>query len=147
MSRTRRSLHWIALGLMAALAMPLLTGAGAARANSLTTITIPALGGGIPSSSLTYSGPPRADVRLPTGYNPKRAYPLILLLPGFTNTYTILGPSMLDAQQVLSGLQAIVISPEGESGWYMDWYNNGRHGAPEWESYILDEVIPQILAR
>ena len=83
----------------------------------------------------------------PTGYNPSKRYPLIVLLPGFSNTYAILGPSMLDAQKVLAGLQAIVVSPEGETGWYADWYNNGAYGTPEWESYILDEAIPQIVQR
>jgi S-formylglutathione hydrolase FrmB len=120
---------------------------GVARANQLVTITIPARHGEIPSKWLTYPGPPRADVLLPTGYNRKRAYPLIVLLPGFSNTYAILGPGELDAQPILAGLQAIVVSPEGEVGWYADWYNNGAYGTPQWESYELDEAIPQILKR
>jgi S-formylglutathione hydrolase FrmB len=121
--------------------------AGAARANELVTITIPDRHGEIPSRWLTYRGAPRADVLLPTGYNPRTRYPLIVLLPGFSNTYAILGPSMLDAQPVLSDLQAIVVSPDGETGWYADWFNNGAYGTPEWESYVLDEVLPQIQQR
>lgn len=119
----------------------------AARANQLITITIPDRHGEIPAKWLTYPGSPRADVLLPDRYNPRKRYPLIVLLPGFSNTYAILGPSMLDAQKVLAGLQAIVVSPEGETGWYADWFNNGAYGTPEWESYILDEAIPQILRR
>jgi S-formylglutathione hydrolase FrmB len=121
--------------------------APAVRANQLVTITLPDRHAEIPSKWLTYPGPPRADVLLPDRYNRKRAYPLIVLLPGFSNTYAILGPSMLDAQKVLAGLQAIVVAPEGETGWYADWYNNGVYGTPEWESYILDEAIPQIVQR
>jgi S-formylglutathione hydrolase FrmB len=121
--------------------------ASVAHANQLVTITIPDRHGEIPSKWLTYPGEPRADVLLPTGYDPKRAYPLIVLLPGFSNTYAILGPGMLDAQPILAGLQAIVVSPEGEVGWYADWYNNGAYGTPEWESYELDEAIPQIVQR
>ncbi len=132
---------WLAVG------AALVAGAGAARANQLVTITLPDRHHEIPAKWLTYPGPPRADVLLPTGYNPKRAYPLIVLLPGFSNTYAILGPGMLDAQHVLAGLQAIVVSPEGEVGWYADWFNNGAYGTPEWESYILDEAIPQIIQR
>jgi S-formylglutathione hydrolase FrmB len=127
-------------------AMVLGTG-GVARANQLVTITVPDLHGEIPAKWLTYPGPPRADVLLPDHYSPRKRYPLITLLPGFSNTYTILGPSMLDAQHVLAGLQAIVVAPEGETGWYTDWFNNGAYGTPHWESYILDEVIPQILRR
>lgn len=120
---------------------------GVARANQLVTIRLPDRHGEIPSKYLTYPGPPRADVLLPDGFNPSRRYPLIVLLPGFSNTYAILGPSMLDAQKVLAGLPAIVVSPEGEVGWYADWYNNGAYGTPRWESYVLDEAIPQILQR
>lgn len=118
-----------------------------ARANQLVTITLPDRHGEIPAKWLTYPGPPRADVLLPTGYTPGARYPLIVLLPGFSNTYAILDSSMLAAQRVLAGLRAIVVAPEGETGWYADWYNNGAYGTPEWESYILDEAIPQVLAR
>ncbi len=118
-----------------------------ARANELTTITLPDRHHEIPSRWLTYPGPPRADVLLPDGYRPHKRYPLIVLLPGFSNTYAVLGPDMLDAKKVLAGLRAIVVSPEGEVGWYTDWYNNGAYGTPEWESYILDEAIPQIRRR
>jgi S-formylglutathione hydrolase FrmB len=122
-------------------------GACVARANTLVTITLPDRRGEIPSKWLTYPGQPRADVLLPDGYSPHKRYPLIVLLPGFSNTYAILGPGMLDAQQVLAGLQAIVVAPEGETGWYADWFNNGAYGTPQWESYILDEAVPQILQR
>ena len=132
---------------VAAAFITLCGGAVAARANELVTITLPDRNHEIPSHYLTYAGPPRAGVLLPDGYDPNKAYPLLVLLPGFSNTYAILGPGMLDAQRVLKGLQAIVVSPEGEVGWYTDWYNNGVYGTPEWESYILDEALPQILDR
>jgi S-formylglutathione hydrolase FrmB len=120
---------------------------GAARASQLVTITLPDRHQEIPAKYLTYPGLPRADVLLPDNYNTRRRYPLIVLLPGFSNTYAILGPGMLDAQHVVPGLQAIVVSPEGEVGWYADWFNNGAYGTPRWESYILDEAIPQIVQR
>jgi S-formylglutathione hydrolase FrmB len=137
----------LTIALLATVAATMFLGAGVARANKLVTITLPDPRGRIPSSSLTYPGPPRADVLLPDGYDPRKAYPLIVLLPGFGNTYAILGPDMLDAQRVLAGLQAIVVAPEGATGWYTDWFNNGAYGTPQWESYILDEAIPQIVRR
>src|SRR5260221_3573335 len=140
--------RWMLIACLAIVAVAaFLAGAAVASANQLVTITLPDRHGEIPSRYLTYSGPPRADVLLPDRFNPARRYPLIVLLPGFSNTYAILGPSMLDAQKVLAGLQAIVVAPEGETGWYADWYNNGAYGTPEWESYILDEAIPQIVQR
>jgi esterase/lipase superfamily enzyme len=141
---------WRSVTVLAALAAVLgaaLSLASPARANQLVTITLPDRHGEIPSKWLTYSGQPRADVLLPDDYSIRKRYPLIVLLPGFGNTYAILGPGMLDAQKVLAGLQAIVVSPEGEEGWYADWYNNDAYGTPKWESYILDEAIPQIVKR
>jgi S-formylglutathione hydrolase FrmB len=129
------------------LAVVALWGAPGAQANKLVTITLPDRHGEIPSQWLTYPGKPRADVLLPDGYDRRRAYPLIVLLPGFSNTHAILEPGMLDAKKVLAGLQAIVVSPDGETGWYADWYNNGAYGTPQWESYILDEALPQIRGR
>jgi S-formylglutathione hydrolase FrmB len=142
----QRSHLGVALAALVA-AASLFVATGLARANQLVTITIPDRRGEIPSKWLSYPGQPRADVLLPSGYNPRKRYPLVVLLPGFSNTYAILGPSMLGAQQVLAGLQAVVVSPEAEIGWYADWYNDGAYGSPEWESYELDEVIPQILQR
>ncbi|HEY1592321.1 MAG TPA: alpha/beta hydrolase-fold protein [Solirubrobacteraceae bacterium] len=140
--------RWMLIACLTIVAVAVfLAGAAVASANQLVTITLPDRHGEIPSRYLTYSGPPRADVLLPDRFNPAKRYPLIVLLPGFSNTYAILGPTMLDAQKVLAGLQAIVVSPEGEVGWYTDWYNNGAYGTPEWESYILDEAIPQVLQR
>src|SRR5437763_12863270 len=145
--RPRRESRLRIACLAVAVAAIALSAGGIARANQLVTITLPDRHGEIPARWLTYSGPPRADVLLPDRYSPRKRYPLIVLLPGFSNTYAILGPSMLDAQHVLAGLQAIVVAPEGETGWYADWFNNGAYGTPQWESYILDEAVPQILQR
>jgi S-formylglutathione hydrolase FrmB len=40
-------------------------------------------------------------------------------------------------------VDAIVVMPEGASGWYADWANGG----PTWETYELDDVLPTILAK
>jgi S-formylglutathione hydrolase FrmB len=120
----------------------------AAEANQLITITIPDRHGEIPSKWMSYPGPPRARVLLPDGYSPRRAYPLLVMLNGAGNNYaTFTDPTELNAQQILTGLHAIVLFPEGAEGWYADWWNNGAFGTPKWESYVLDEVIPQALHR
>jgi S-formylglutathione hydrolase FrmB len=121
---------------------------GAARANQIVTITIPDRRGELPAKWYSYPGPPRARVLLPPGYDPRRAYRLVVFLNGAGNNYsTFTDPNALDAQKVLDGFKAIVVFPEGAEGWYADWYNNGAYGKPQWESYILDEVMPQIRHR
>ena len=115
----------------------------AAQANQLVTVTIPAAPGQIASQWLSYPGPPRANVLLPTGYRPHKAYPLLVLLHGLESNYATW--ERAGAQQMLAGLNAIVVMPEGASGWYTDWWNYGQRGDPSWESYELDEMLPWVL--
>jgi S-formylglutathione hydrolase FrmB len=117
----------------------------ASDSSKLVTITIPDQRGEIPSKWLSYPGPPRANVLLPAGYDPERAYPLLVLLNGLNTDYAWFAQSGLTA--AFDGLDAIVVMPEGGSGWYADWWNDGERANPAWESYELNEVIPAILAR
>ena len=133
------------------------TEASAARSVAsarVVTIRIPAPDGEITSTwlrfagyskSLGYSGPPRADVLLPEGYNRHKRYPLVVFLDGLGCNYASWAEGGLD--KPFDQLGAIVITPEGGNGWYTDWWNNGERGNPSWESYYLDTVIPTILAR
>jgi S-formylglutathione hydrolase FrmB len=131
--------------LVATLAALGLLGTSVARANQLVTITIPAAKGEIASKWLDYPGPPRAQVLLPAGYNPRRRYPLVVALNGLNCDYVWWAASGL--AQELDNLGAIVVMPEGGSGWYTDWWNNGERGGPSWETYFLDQVMPTILSR
>jgi S-formylglutathione hydrolase FrmB len=84
-------------------------------------------------------------VLLPAGYNAHKRYPLLVLLGGLGGNYA--SYSSGGEASLFDGLDAIVVMPEGGSGWYTDWWNDGERGSPGWESYELDEVIPAILAR
>src|SRR5712672_3616375 len=90
-----------------------------ARANTLTTITIPDRHGEIPSKWLSYSATTRTNVLLHKHYNARRRYPLLVLLNGLNCNYAWYAQSGLTAD--LDGLDAIVVMPEGGSGWYTDW--------------------------
>jgi S-formylglutathione hydrolase FrmB len=117
-----------------------------AHANTLETITIPARAGEIPSQWLSYyQGTPRANVLLPPGYTPSKRYPLLVLLNPLTGNYDSYASG--GDLTVFDGFPGIVVMPEGSSGWYADWWNNGTRGSPAWESYELNEVIPAILVR
>ncbi|WP_320668700.1 alpha/beta hydrolase-fold protein [Patulibacter defluvii] len=123
-------------------------GAVSAQASQLVEITIPARNGEINERWYSYSGPPRARVLLPDGYDPQRAYPLLLLLSGLNSNYKAWShPSGGDIARTAAGLNAIIVMPEGASGWYADWWSGGRRDGPRWESYVLDQVLPQVLAR
>lgn len=120
-----------------------------ARANRLVELEVPARGGEIADHWYGYKGTPRARAILPDNYNPKKAYPLLFILPGLSNTYSWwTEPGRGNVAKTVEGLDAIVVTPEGGTGgWYTDWWNKGRRGNPAWESYFLDQVIPQIQAR
>jgi S-formylglutathione hydrolase FrmB len=144
--RRRRRGPVIALllgGLVAGAAAP------AARANRLVDFQVPARSGEITDRWYGYKGVPRARAILPDGYDPKKAYPLLVILPGLSNTYTWwTDPARGDVAKTVAGLDAIVVTPEGGTGgWYVDWWNRGRRGGPAWESYFLDQVVPQVRAR
>jgi S-formylglutathione hydrolase FrmB len=87
-------------------------------------------------------------VLLPDGYDATKAYPLLVLLPGLNNHYAWAADrDKLDIAKTAHGFEGIIVMPEGSDGWYTDWWNGGRRSDPAWESYHLDQVIPQILER
>src|SRR5579862_774178 len=111
----------------------------------LVSITIPAASGEVDSKWLSYPGPPQANVLLPAAYNPQERYPLVVFLNGLGGDYNSYAEYGLT--KPFEDLGAIVVMPEGGSGWYTDWWNDGERGGPSWESYELEAVIPTILAR
>ncbi len=123
-------------------------GSSAAHANSVIEYEVPARGGEV-SGGYNYAGPPRARAILPDGYDPKKAYPVLYILHGFSCRYSWwTAPNGVNIKEHLKGLDAIVVMPEGGTGgWYVNWWNGGRRGAPAWEDYFLDQVIPQTEAR
>jgi S-formylglutathione hydrolase FrmB len=112
----------------------------------LVTIVIPS-NGLIASKWLDYTGPPRANVLLPAGYDPHHRYPVLFLLNGLQTDYDWFARWGFTKELADLHFPGIVVMPEGGSGWYSDWWNNGERGQPSWETYDLDSVIPTVLAR
>lgn len=125
--------------------------AATARANELVDIPVPGRNGEIPEKWLPRyptGGPPRAKVLLPDGYDPAKAYPLLVLLVGLQSHYSDWSdPGQGEIAKTAKGFEGIIVMPEGGDGWYADWWNGGKRGDPSWESYTLDQVIPQVLER
>jgi S-formylglutathione hydrolase FrmB len=145
--------RWRVIGCVGILTATMLVNDGSVAAGSssssspqLVTITIPAPAGEIPPQWLNYSGPPRANVLLPAGYNPDTRYPLLVLLNGLDGNYDFYAQYGLTNE--FDNLDAIVVMPEGgPGGWFADWWNDGERSSPAWETYELDTVIPTIMAR
>lgn len=84
------------------------------------------------------------DVVLPPGYNLITSrgtrYPVLYLLHGWGGHHDAwLKYSYL--KQYAAGHRLIIVTPEGENGWYTD----GAGGANDkFESYVVEELIPEI---
>ena len=87
----------------------------------------------------------RADVLLPDGYaaHPRREYPVLYLLHGQGDAYDSWpNPANGDLLRTAAGFRGIIVMPEGDRGFYANWWNEGRRGDPAWERYHLDQLIP-----
>lgn len=90
----------------------------------------------------------RVNVLLPDGYDGKRRFPVLFLLHGHGDAYDSWADrGHGDVANVARSLGAVIVMPEAARGWYTNWWNGGRRGAPAWESYHLDELIPLVEQR
>ena len=67
-------------------------------------------------------------------------YPVIYLLHGLTGHYNN-WTELTKLVNYASALSSIVVTPEGENGWYTDHSSKPNE---KWESYIVNELIPEI---
>jgi len=95
--------------------------------------------------------PTGVRVLLPDGYSSsRRRYPVLYLLHGCCNgtdgyrSWT----DKMGAEALTAGLPLIVVMPDGGSnGGYVNWWNFGAQGPPEWETYHVGQLIPWVDGR
>lgn len=101
-------------------------------------------------STKALPAPANVRVLLPTGYanHPRRRYPVLYLLHGTSGgaaDWTTTG----GAEQTTAGKPLIVVMPDialndDGGGWCTNWWNAGKRGVPEWETFHIDQLIPWI---
>lgn len=123
--------------------------AASARASRLETWTVDSRW--VNPQAIRFNGPldrPRAlrvNVWLPDSYDGSHRFPVLYLLHGHGDAYdTWADPEKGDVARVARTLRAIIVMPEGARGWYTDWWNGGRRGAPGWERFYLEELVPLV---
>lgn len=87
-------------------------------------------------------------VIVPNGWSKRRrqTWPVLYAYHGGNDTYVSWTRST-DIERQAAGWRTMVVMPEGgENGSYSDWYNYGRGGAPQWETFHTREVI-QLMER
>jgi S-formylglutathione hydrolase FrmB len=85
------------------------------------------------------------NVILPTDYDTARAtrYPVLYLLHGLTGHYSD-WLKRTNVADYASAYRLIVVMPEGNDSWYTD---SGVNTTSKYESYILQELIPDVQQR
>lgn len=92
-----------------------------------------------------FAAPTKVDVDLPVGYasDPARRWPVTYVLAGTMNTYASFN-HVVDGLGLTRSFPSIVVSPNGDSGYWSDWYNAGAGGPPMYETYVVDQLVPLI---
>lgn len=96
-------------------------------------------------STTAFTTPTKVDVDLPTSYDaqPHRRWPVTYVLAGTMNNYASFN-NVVHGVELTKDFPAIVVSPNGNSGYWSDWYNSGAFGPPEYETYVIDQLVPMI---
>lgn len=98
--------------------------------------------------SPSFTEPTKVHVFLPTGYgaDPAKRWPVTYVLAGMMNNYNSFA-NQLKGEQLTARYPSIIVSPDGNSGFWSDWYNGGAFGPPEYETFVIDQLIPLIDGR
>src|SRR4029077_20611416 len=95
-----------------------------------------------------FTEPTKVDVDLPIGYadKPHRRWPVTYFTAGTMNNYNTFN-NFVDGVKLLENYPSILVSPDGNSGYWSDWFNDGALGPPMYETFVIDQLIPLIDAR
>jgi S-formylglutathione hydrolase FrmB len=95
-----------------------------------------------------FTAPTKVDVNLPAGYDadPSRRWPVTYFLAGTMNRYDAFN-KLLDGEKLARDYPSVIVSPDANSGYWSDWYNGGAFGPPQYETFVIDQLIPLIDAR
>lgn len=96
-------------------------------------------------STPAFAEPTKVHVDLPVGYDadPNRRWPTTYFLAGTMNTYKTFN-TFVDGVGLTKDYPSLIVSPNGDSGYWSDWYNGGSSGPPMYETYVIDQLIPLI---
>ncbi len=94
--------------------------------------------------SVALGGPATVRLLTPDGWDDRRAgdrWPVLYLLHGMFGTHEDWTTNS-DVEDRPELRNVLVVMPDGGSpgGYYSNWWNGGRYGAPAWETFHLDEV-------
>lgn len=90
----------------------------------------------------------RANVYLPDTFTRDRRWPVLFLLHGQGDAFDSWAhPARGDLLDTAAGFPGIIVMPEGDRGFYTNWWNGGARGDPRWERYHLEQLVPLVERR
>ena len=94
--------------------------------------------------SAALGGPAKVRLLTPDGWDERRPgdrWPVLYLLHGMFGTHADWTTDS-DVEDLRALRDVLVVMPDAGSpgGYYTNWWNGGRYGAPAWETFHLDEV-------
>ena len=116
-----------------------------ARTRDLTIVS-PALGKFAPDNG-PLGRTVTVRILLPSQFDaqPAARWPVLYLLCGAGGDHTEWSLNT-DVEQATAATDLLVVMPDAGGGWYSDWWNGGRGGPPEWQTFHLGE-LRQLLER
>ena len=87
----------------------------------------------------------KVHVILPSGYrsNPSRRWPVTYFTAGTQNRYDAFVEG-LGGTDLAASYPSIIVSPDANAGYWSDWFNEGSFGAPKYETFVIEHLIPII---
>lgn len=92
-----------------------------------------------------FTGPTKVMVDLPVGYGTavRKRWPVTYYLAGTDHRYKDFN-EQYGGVRLSAAYPSLVVSPNGDSGYWSDWFNNGEAGPPKYETFVVDQLIPLI---
>lgn len=84
------------------------------------------------------------DIVLPTGYEQgDTRYPVLYLLHGYMQNYTVWGRNLGAAFYARSLNEMILVMPDAGNTWFVN-YAESPSGKDQWEDYLIEDVIGHV---
>ncbi len=88
------------------------------------------------------------DIVLPEGYYETEArYPVLYLLHGYMQNYTVWGRNLAAAFYARNLNDLIVVLPDAGNSWFINYASSAQGQTNNWEDHIIIDVIGQVDAR
>ncbi len=88
------------------------------------------------------------DIVLPADYSTTdKRYPVIYLLHGFMQNYTVWGRNLAAAFYARELGDLIVVMPDAGNSWYINWAQNNNGQLNNWEDHLIKDLIPYVDAQ